>query len=237
MKQIKDFSDDRYKGACLQCGEALRTKQTSDDHVPSKALLDRPLPANVHVVETCVECNNSFSPDEEYFAAFLGAAISGSTSPDAQVFEAARKVLTGNARLQREIELTKTTGFDSGGNPTLVWHPDINRIQRIVVKNARGHAFHELGQPMLEDPDNVLIVPLTVIDEERLADFLTVDMGSAWPEVGSRLLQRLVEGTDMVNGWIVVQPDVYVFAVIEADGVTIRSIIREYLLTEVTWRS
>ncbi|TIR62665.1 MAG: hypothetical protein E5X17_00790 [Mesorhizobium sp.] len=89
---------------------------------------------------------------------------------------------------------------------------------------------------MLEEPDDILIVPLEVIDEERLAEFLTVDLGSAWPEVGSRLLQRMYEGIDMADGWIIVQPGIYVFAVIETDGVTVRSIIREYLLTEVSWR-
>jgi hypothetical protein len=236
MKQIKDFSDDRYKGTCLHCGAALATKPTDDDHVPSKALLDRPFPANVHVVKICVQCNNGFSSDEEYLSAFLGAAMSGSTDPDAQVFETARKVLAGNAKLRRAIEATRTEGTDSDGNPILTWLPDIDRIRRVVVKNARGHAFHELGQPMLEEPDDILVIPLEVIDEERLADFLTVDLGPGWPEVGSRLLQRVFEGIDMVDGWIVVQPSVYVFAVIETDAVTVRSIIREYLLTEVTWR-
>jgi hypothetical protein len=236
MKQIKDFSDDRYKGTCLHCGAGLTTKPTNDDHVPSKALLDRPLPANVHVVETCVQCNNGFSVDEEYFAAFLGAAMSGSTDPDAQVFETARKVLARNAKLRREIEATRTESGVFDGNPRLTWLPDLDRIRRVVVKNARGHAFHELGQPMLEEPDDILVVPLETIDEVRLADFLTVDLGSVWPEVGSRLLQRVYEGIDMVDGWIVVQPSIYVFAVIETDSVTVRSIIREYLLTEVTWR-
>ncbi|MCT2581151.1 MAG: hypothetical protein E5X23_08335 [Mesorhizobium sp.] len=236
MKQIRDFSDDRYKGACLHCGAALASKPANDDHVPSKALLDRPLPANVHVVKTCVQCNNGFSSDEEYFAAFLGAAMSGSTDPDAQVFETARKALAGNARLRREIEATRTERPKGDGTPRLAWLPDLDRIRRVVVKNARGHAFHELGQPMLEEPDDILIVPLEVIDEERLAEFLTVDLGSAWPEVGSRLLQRMYEGIDMADGWIIVQPGIYVFAVIETDGVTVRSIIREYLLTEVSWR-
>ncbi|MER8802250.1 hypothetical protein [Mesorhizobium sp. M0998] len=73
--------------------------------------------------------------------------------------------------------------------------------------------------------------------KSRLAEFLTVDLGSAWPEVGRRLLQRVYEGIDMADGWIIVQPDIYVFAVIETDGMTVRSIIREYLLTEVSWRS
>jgi hypothetical protein len=235
MKNVYDYSDDRYKGACVHCGVALSAKPTNDDHVPTKALLDRPLPANVHVVETCVECNNGFAPDEEYFAAFLGAAMSGSTDPDVQTFETARKILAGNARLRREIEATKTRRVDSQGNPRLDWSPDPDRIQRIVVKNARGHVFHELGRPVPEEPDEIMVVPLEVIDEERLAEFLTVDMGSAWPEVGSRLLQRLCEGADMVDGWIVVQPGIYVFAVIEGDCVAVRSIVREYLLTEVTW--
>lgn len=236
MKQIKDFSDDRYKGTCLHCGVALATKQTNDDHVPSKALLDRPLPANVHVVEICVQCNNGFSSDEEYFAAFLGAAMSGSTDPEAQKCETARRVLAGNAKLRREIEVARTEVVNSDGNLRLTWLPDLDRIRRVVAKNARGHVFHELGQPMFAEPDDILVVPLEMIDEEPLADFLTVDLGSVWPEVGSRLFQRIYEGIDMVDGWIIVQPGVYVFAVIETDDVTVRSIIREYLLTEVTWR-
>ena len=73
------------------------SKPTNDDHVPSKVLLDRPFPANIHVVETCAECNSGFSADEEYFAAFLGSVMSGSTDPEAQVFGASRKILTRNA--------------------------------------------------------------------------------------------------------------------------------------------
>lgn len=236
MKQIEDFSDDRYKGTCLHCGAMLVTKPTSKDHVPSKALLDRPLPANVHVVETCVQCNNGFSSDEEYFAAVLGAAMSGTTDPGGQVFETARNVLARNAKLRRDIETTRIDATTSDGNRSLTWFPDLDRIRRVVVKNARGHAFHELGQPILGEPDHVLIVPVEVTDEEHLADFLKVDPGHGWPEVGSRLFQRVVEGIDMVDGWIVVQPGVCIFAVIEGDGAIVRSIIREYLLTEVIWQ-
>lgn len=236
MKKIKDFSDDRYKSACPHCGRSLVPGSTSDDHIPSKALLDRPLPDNVHVVKTCVQCNNGFSSDEEYFAAFLGAVLSGSADPGEQVTVTARMILSGNAKLRRAIEAARTKQIDSAGNQRLTWQPDLERIRRVVVKNARGHALHELGQPMLNEPDSVMIVPLEAIAENHLADFLTIDSGSWWPEVGSRLLQRAIEGTDMVEGWIIVQPGVYAFAVIETDSVTIRSIIREYLLTEVTWR-
>ena len=237
MKQIRDHSDDRYKGNCLHCGNFLITKLESNDHVPSKALLDRPLPSNVHVVKTCLKCNNGFSPDEEYFAAFLGAVLSGSTDPAGQLFETARKVLSAKPKFRRDIEAAKMEIVGPDGQPRLNWLPDLDKIRRVVVKNARGHAFHELGQPMLEEPTDVMIVPLESLDEERLADFLTVDLGSLWPEIGSRLFQRVCQGIDMVEGWIVVQPGIYVFAVIETGGVTVRSIIREYLLTEVTWEN
>ena len=100
MKQVKDFSDDRYKGRCLHCGTALGKDSTSD-HIPTKALLDQPFPANVHAVDTCRSCNNGFSSDEEYFTAFLGAAMAGSTEPNAQPFGTARDVLAGNAKLMR----------------------------------------------------------------------------------------------------------------------------------------
>lgn len=136
MKHVKDFSDSRYKGTCLHCGASLTTKPTSDDHVPSKVLLDRPLPDNVHVVETCVQCNNGFSSDEEYFAAFLGVVMSGSTDLDAQVFETARKVLAGNAKLRREIEGTGTESTAPDGSRRLTWTPDLERIRHVVVKTC-----------------------------------------------------------------------------------------------------
>jgi hypothetical protein len=88
----------------------------------------------------------------------------------------------------------------------------------------------------LDEPDDVFIGALETMDEDRLADFLTVDLGPGYPEVGSRMLQRVFDGSDMINGWIVVQPEIYVFAVIETEGILVRSIIREYLLTEVFWQ-
>ena len=148
MKQMQEFSDHRYKGACPHCGVSISTVEWNDDHVPSKVLLDNPFPPNIHVVRTCVRCNSGFSSDEEYFAAFLGATISGSTEPAAQKFETARKILAGNAKLRREIEATRVESVDSAGNRRLTWTPDLDRIQRVVLKSARGHAFHELARIM-----------------------------------------------------------------------------------------
>jgi len=235
LRQINDFTDERYKGFCLHCGASLKSAGGTRDHVPSKVLLDRPLPSNVHTVEVCRSCNNGFSADEEYFAAFLGATMAGGVVPVPEMIESARRALEGNVKLAAEIGRSARSYEDEDGIRRLTWLPDRKRIEKIVVKNARGHAFYELGQPCYGEPDLVILQPLVTAPEEWLAEFLQADHGNAWPEVGSRLLQRLYSGEDMAAGWIVVQPGVYVFTVLEDDGIVVRSIIREYLLTEVRW--
>ncbi len=235
MRTIRDFTDARYRGFCLHCGASLSETTSTRDHVPSKVLLDRPLPVNVHVVEICGECNNGFSANEEYFAAFLGATMSGSVEPVPEMFESARRALFGNSKLAAEISRSAETYVDEDGVQRLIWRPELERIEKVVVKNARGHAHYELGQPCFGQPEHVLLQPLITAPEKWITEFLLVDHGNAWPEVGSRLLQRLYSGEDMAAGWIIVQPGVYVFTVFENDGIVVRSIIREYLLTEVRW--
>ena len=70
MDQIKEFVDERQKAWCIQCGDQLGDVATNRDHVPSKALLRKPYPENLPVVDTCVACNKGFSPDEEYLRLF-----------------------------------------------------------------------------------------------------------------------------------------------------------------------
>ena len=56
-----------------------------------------------------------------------------------------------------------------------------------------------------------------------------------WPEVGSRMMQRLVMG-DLNRGWVTVQEGVYRYMVVQLFGGTVvRSVIREYMATEVLW--
>ena len=152
------------------------------------------------------------------------------------LIEAGQKALAANAQMRRLIDQSAQKYIDEDGITRLTWHPDLERIRPVVVKNARGHAFFELGLPFYHEPTHIIIQPLITAPEEWLSAFLTIDHGNGWPEVGSRLLQRLVSGEDMASGWIIVQLGTYVFAVFEDDdGVIVRSIIREYLLTEVRW--
>jgi hypothetical protein len=45
MEELDDFSDDRLKGWCIHCGTWKGDADFTSDHVPSKSLPLRPLPA------------------------------------------------------------------------------------------------------------------------------------------------------------------------------------------------
>lgn len=235
MKQIRDYSDERNKAWCIYCHEWIGSVETNRDHVPTKALLVKPYPENLPTVEVCTACNQSFSDSEEYLIGFLGAVVSGSTDPEEQVHSSASRALAGNARLRREIEGARTHYETRGGETKTLWQPDTKRVEEVIVKNARGHAYFEYGEPISEKPDVIGITPLELLSEEDRASFEDVDQGGVWPEVGSRMLTRAVEGHDLKNGWVVVQNDVYRYSVIQFGKMTVRSVIFDYLATEVVW--
>jgi len=142
--------------------------------------------------------------------------------------------LARNPALLAKLEQSRKTVFDSDGRPQVIWEPEIERIQNIVVKNARGHAFFEFGEPMMDEPVHVLVAPLQLLSEKQRAQFENVT-AYGWPEVGSRMLSRLASGADVEGGWVIVQKDVYRYAVLQEGTVMVRSIIRNYLATEVLW--
>ena len=96
----------------------------------------------------CQECNSGFSKDEEYFAAFLASVISGSTEPDSLRFPTASRILARNPRLRSRIDAARH--MDAITERKYVQWPyglrSFERIERVIVKNARGHLLFELGQ-------------------------------------------------------------------------------------------
>ena len=237
MKGMMDFADERHKTWCIHCGAVLANVENNLDHVPSKSILDLPFPENLPTIRICRSCNTSFSNDEEYFVAFLGSVLAGSTDPERQIVERAGKTLSKNQRLQDEIEAQLQVVKDERGDDRVAFVPETSRIQNVVIKNARGHVLFEHGQPAEGEPVRVAIQPIPTILPEKRKSFETIDYGAGWPEVGSRLMTRLITGKDMrSDGWVVVQPDVYRFAVMDNGQFVVRTVIREYLATEVAWR-
>ena len=245
MDQVKEFVDSRNKGFCIHCGESIRTAEANRDHVPTKGLLNPPYPENLPVVEVCRQCNAGFSSDEEYLIAFLGSVLSGSTRPDPVRFPTAASILARSPLLGRRIDRSQTVQGNLSGDAKVLWGPELDRIERVIVKNARGHILYEIGEPMLGQPSHVWSCPIPTMGTQQVAQFENIPMLSVWPEVGSRMMMRGVltfndpengQGVYIDDGWQDVQDGVYRYAVVPLPGqVLVKTVIYEYMATEVVW--
>jgi len=235
MDQIEDFADERQKAWCIHCGERIAGLETNRDHVPSKSLLLEPYPPNLPIVQICKACNEGFSLDEEYLIAFFGSVLTGSTDPGCQHIPNAARILSRNMGLRTRIDCARTEYMTLGGETRVVWKPESDRINRVVIKNARGHVFFECSEPMLHSPQHVACTPLASLSEEGRRDFEDMGFGSALAEVGSRLMMRQLTGQDLSGNWIIVQDGVYRYAIAQSDVTVVRTVLFEYLATEVRW--
>ena len=245
MEQVEEFIDSRNKGFCVHCGEWIGTTESNKDHVPTKGLLNPPYPENLPVVEVCKQCNGGFSSDEEYLIAFLGSMLSGSTRPDPVRFPTAAGILTRSPLLGRRIDRSRTVQRNLSGDAELLWEPELDRIERVIVKNARGHVLYEIGEPMLGQPSLVWSCPIPAMGTQQVAHFENIPLLSVWPEVGSRMMIRAALAFNNPNngqrvhigdGWQDVQDGVYRYAVAPLPGqMQVKTVINEYLATEVAW--
>ena len=234
MDLIEEFVDRRQESWCIHCGAWIADVETNEDHVPSKALLRKPHPAHPPVVTTCTVCNNGFSADEEYLFLFLNCVLAGSTDPDRQLDPRVARALGRHRSLRARIERSKTESQTDAGAKRCIWKPETERVNRVVIKNARGHAFYEYGEPMLTEPDLVWAVPLESLPAQQWNAFENIHM-AGWPEVGSRMMTRVMTGQALRDGWVVVQQGVYRYAVIQSGAILVRSVLYNYLATEVRW--
>jgi hypothetical protein len=236
MDYIEEFVDERHKVWCIHCIAWIGETQSNRDHVPSKSLLRKPYPDNLPTVPVCKGCNKSFSTDEEYLIAFLGCVLSGSTDPERQENPRVQRILTRSPKLRQRIENARVeshTLFDE--QLRILWTPERERVERVIVKNARGHAYYEYGEPMLENPTRVWFAPLELLKPQKRSRFEDAQNAQFMPEVGSRMLTRVLTGQDLWDGWAIAQDDVYRYAVVQEGRLTVRSVIHEYLATEVLW--
>lgn len=237
MDHIEEFVDERQKIWCVHCGGLSGAVETNRDHVPSKSLLIKPLPENLPVIQVCKSCNESFSLDEEYLVCFLSCLISGTTNPKNQLIPQAKKILEHAEGLRKRIKKGKVEQGHLFEESQIVWHAEIERINRVVLKNARGHAFYEYGEPMLENPTLVSTIYLAHLSDEKRNNYETLPSNNVFPEIGSRMMTRVLTGQDMINGWVVVQEGVYRYAVVQEGKMLVRSVLFETLATEVFWEN
>lgn len=228
------FIDERLTGMCVYCGAQPDTR----DHVPSKVLLDEPYPAQLPVVGACESCNASFSLDEQYLACFIECVVCGTVDTAGIRRSNVTRILNRNPALQRWIEASR--GKAQGEN--LLWQPEIDRIRKIVLKLARGHAAYEL-YPQLEEPEQVAFTPFVAMSDYERAVFEHEEVTSGtlqgWPEIGTRAFYRASgknpDSQRQIDGWNIVQPDRYRYSVVETGGVLVKMVLSEYLACVVAW--
>jgi hypothetical protein len=225
MRQIRSFADRRHAERCAYCGGGgVRTR----DHVPSKVLLDAPLPENLPVVPACAACNASFAADEEYVACLIECARAGSTDPDALARANIGRILSERPALRARLEKGWTT--QSGRWRRL--SAEEARVRKIVLKLARGHAAYELGEPQRDKPNSLNFMPIDSMTRDQRTAFETVPVSSIWPEVGSRAMQRVAGGE---CGWMAVQEGRYRFVAAAGGRAIVRMVLSDYLACEVIW--
>ena len=156
MEQLRDFSDSRLVDGCIYCGGIADTR----DHVPSRSLLDAPLPENLPVVGACRKCNNEFSSHEEYFVCLLEAVLRGST--DAVQRPLVADILRRSPALRARLD---TARQEQDGQITFLI--ELERVKIVLLKLLRGHAAFELSAVFRSMPSEFAWGPLALLSDEQ----------------------------------------------------------------------
>jgi hypothetical protein len=241
VQQLKDFADYRLVDGCIYCGGAFDTR----DHVPSRVLLDRPLPENLPVVGACRSCNNGFSEDEEYLACLLDSVLSGSTDPDKVRRSVVANILRRSPGLSARIKAAQHVADGQAK-----FSVEADRVNNVLLKLARGHAAYELSAVRRGEPTYFSWGPLASLSAEQLEKFEDIHVVDLWPEVGSRAMQRMVvtqltltasDGSTNSRGlivadWVEVQEGRYRYLPHhDHQRVSVKIVIDEYLYCEAIW--
>ena len=231
FKLFDDYSEVRNQFICIHCGNGLEGGQLNREHVPTKSLFNEPYPDNLSTVQVHAQCNSDYSLDEEYVVALLASVKSGSTEHDSAQFPSAARSLKRSPDLRKRIDQTRQVR-----GTAIEWAPEMERVERVILKNARGHAFFELGLPLIEQPSFVGFSPISLLTFKQRAGFENIPNDSLWPEVNSRMLHRIARDPFHTLGWIDIQSGVYRYAIFQRLGMTVvRLVIYEYLAAEISW--
>jgi len=214
-------------GRCAYCGGA----PTTVDHVPARVFLDEPYGANLSTVPACDACNNAASPDECYLACLLECVISGSSEVNGLKRRRIREHLAQDAALAAELAAARTVQSDGAA----LWTVDQVRVDRVVLKLARGHLYFEDALTIPDEPQTVMTVPLPSLSAEQRVAFLTPSTHALWPEIGSRGFLRAAGALAPAGPWIDVQEERYSYHIERGEALAVRMLLSSYLACSVIW--
>jgi hypothetical protein len=185
MRQYSNLGDKRRLASCIHCGGSTETR----DHNPFKVFLDKPYPTNLPVVLACSMCNSGFSSDGEYVACLLDCVIAGTTEIARLPRKKIRDILSGKPALAARI----ARGRQQVGSE-IAFSIEYDRIRNVVLKLARGHAAFDLNEPRTDEPSELYILPHHLMTPECSRELEARPALIMWPEVGSRAIQRILDG-------------------------------------------
>lgn len=224
---------EKSKGnGCIYCGKPATTRE----HVPSKAFLVEPYPENLSTIPACFECNNGYSEDEKYVACFLDVLKS-------HIYLDYKLQKETDSRLSKDEKLKSILNEQIRTEDGKVFiRPDNQRIQRILLKLAKGHAGFELDYVNFDNTETQIWYEFIFnMSENDLYEFNSIPTYQVYPEVGSRgmyIIQNIVTGdAQTFANWMDVQDGQYRYQVSYNDNgsISVKIVILELLYCEVNF--
>lgn len=225
--------DKSLENGCVYCGKPANTRE----HIPSKAFLSKPYPEDLATIPACFDCNNGFSEDEKYVSCFLDVLKEA-------VYQGYTRRLETAQRLEMDEKLKSILDAQiKKCDERLTYTLDENRLCRILVKLAKGHAGFEMDHISFEDTDiKVWYNFIFNMPESAVDDFEEIPQTEIAPEVGSRgcitpfVVQNIETGEAFgFMLWNDVQENQYRYQVSynEAGGICVKIVIYEMLYCRV----
>ncbi len=198
-------------------------------------LLDEPYPQTLPVVSARAQCNASFSLDEQYLACFVECVIHGTVEPERLERAKVRRILRENTKLQCRI-----LGTRKEEDGSLVWYPELDRVEKVIAKLAQGHAAYESYHQPYERPKRIAFAPLLTLGESDREQFngSGTKALAGWPEIGTRSFYRACgerpDGLTASSNWVVVQPGRYRYYFDDVFQ-RVKIVLSEYLACAADW--
>lgn len=231
MRQVVKYYDARQDDFCVYCGNSLKKFKTLD-HVPSKILMDEPYPENLPKVNSCNNCNQSFSTNELYFSCIIEYLICQSTDIESFQRERIIKKLRQKPRIRSEIENKLFI------KNNLLFYPfDDIKFLEVLRKLLLGHLAFEFSIPTINQLERVEVKLRSEIsdwDFQKFKDSQTIEIA---PEVGSRAMGAfLMNDYNLKNEWKSVDKNFYEYLVEQnTNEFTVKIIIRNTILIRGDW--
>lgn len=225
------FKSKSMNSLCVYCGEVADTRE----HLPTKGFFEDIENMDFQILPACLACNNKFSRHEQYLIHYL-EYLKKYLLCDYEISEVTAKKLQMNPSLKQKIE----SEFEllSDGKVQVTY--DYESIEIVLKKLAIGHIAYEMSDIFMEEPEHFNYKFIYDASEEELDKFNSIVVSDVIPEVGSRLSESIILGSDgqIVYPWRVLNDREYRYMTFTNKVYSgVRLVIHELLICEVLWSS